>query len=444
MFSWSNNATTTTSRRNQYPGRRTSQSTTANAIAGSIRPPSSRQYSRAEHLKSYLEDATLQRSTRQVSAGTYISTKLFYESRAIRGSRKQDFLANSPIHLSLTLFVSSLVSFLSACLVILADDTTYDTVFQTTDGATLILRVNIPLSSSFASSCPAMSLAGVRVRHAWLEGHSRVTGYAPIRSDASWKDSGLLLGAAVHAVVEHFQLNPPQILEITDSGLRSIQTNPKYKNLGPKKSSLSPKRQRSPNNRNQRHSHNDAPPSYDEQFSNLPPPPEIFMPSIPTVFTDTETMERQQLEKLLDDELEFLALVHTLDTYANIQDIQSDKAEESVKFAKENLEQEETLKAARAEVESLQQTLKEKVAVFSKLEAKQNAICAPPDKRTAIRSLQKAARQAMDESEDFADEWVNNGGSPDDFVKEFVKQRMVHHQREAKVELLKQQNVTEI
>lgn len=75
MFSWSNNNTTSVSRRasSTYPGRRLQQnraaaSAAATPIQGSIRPPST--HTRAQHLKSFVEDPTLQRSTRRVSSGT--------------------------------------------------------------------------------------------------------------------------------------------------------------------------------------------------------------------------------------------------------------------------------------------------------------------------------------------------------------------------------------
>lgn len=58
MFSWSNGNGAKT-----YPGRRISRDT-AEASTGPT-------FTRAQHLKSYVEDPTLQRSTRRVSSGTF-------------------------------------------------------------------------------------------------------------------------------------------------------------------------------------------------------------------------------------------------------------------------------------------------------------------------------------------------------------------------------------
>ena len=70
MFSWSQNGSSGGG--NQYPGRRMKRGSNnpaaATAVEGSIRPPAD--FTRAQHLESYLEDATLKRSTRKVSAGT--------------------------------------------------------------------------------------------------------------------------------------------------------------------------------------------------------------------------------------------------------------------------------------------------------------------------------------------------------------------------------------
>jgi hypothetical protein len=83
MFSWSNNDKSSTSSarvNSSYPGRRlqaqraSATSTTAISIEGSIRPPSNQQpHTRKQHLTSYIEDPTLQRSTRRVSSGMYYS-----------------------------------------------------------------------------------------------------------------------------------------------------------------------------------------------------------------------------------------------------------------------------------------------------------------------------------------------------------------------------------
>ena len=70
-----------------------------------------------------------------------------------------------------------------------------------------------------------MTLVGVIAQHPWLDTRMRITGYQPISSESSWTTSGLKLGSAVNAVVQHLQLNPPEIIQITDESLQRIQAS---------------------------------------------------------------------------------------------------------------------------------------------------------------------------------------------------------------------------
>lgn len=84
MFSWSS-ASRSTPPAPGYPGTRTANNNSssplvAQPISGSIRPP---EYTRAQHIESYLNDDTLKRSTRRVSAGTskvYGREKSFFDT----------------------------------------------------------------------------------------------------------------------------------------------------------------------------------------------------------------------------------------------------------------------------------------------------------------------------------------------------------------------------
>lgn len=406
MFSWSNNNNnSSTSRTNStYPGRRGAAAT---LIQGSIRPPSSssqQQHTRKQHLTSYIEDPTLQRSTRRVSS----------------------------------------------------DDTTYDTVFQTTSGDTLILRVNIPLGSSFATSCPVMTLAGVKVRHPWISTTSsamRVTGYGPIQSEKAWKDSNLLLGSAVHDVVKHFQLNPPQMIEITDKGLQSIQTNTNRKTTGGNKNDRNNKMQTtgtpprsgnsiSTNGSGFHDDDDDAPPSYNVVAESTAAP-DVPMPRVPLNFSETGNMSREELDELLCYELDFKSFVHRLKLYNEIFAIGSTRLNENAVLANENLKQGTKWKTLRNEVNDLHDTLKTKLDVYMKLEDEQTKICAPPDIQSTLRKLHKAKKEAFEESEQSAEEWVEDagGGNVDDFCQRFLEQRKIHHMRAAKMEILQHNKI---
>lgn len=316
------------------------------------------------------------------------------------------------------------------------DDTTYDTVFQTTQGDTLILRVNVPNYETF---CPGMVLSGVKVKHPWIESTrgTKVTGYSAIQSESSWKQSGLLLGAAVHEVVKHLQLNPPEILEITDKGLLSLN---KGRRSGKKSKSPIRKMVSKPTSTKQ-----DAPPDYDifvagsgnnDNF-NPGPAPEMTMPTVPGRFPETEAMEREEIDQKLDDEAEFLAFVHGLPIYQEIQTLSTKYYPKNVELAEQNLEKESKLKGLYKEVCDLQEQLQEKLKTFQTLEKEQMSLCAPPDEKKIMKKLKRANKEAFEASEDYANEWVEDGGdSVKDFVTHFMKLRKVHHMRAAKMEII--------
>lgn len=117
-------------------------------------------------------------------------------------------------------FTHLLISYYKPYLII--SDDTYDTVFQTVSGHALILRVHLPQGTT---KPPGMTLVGVIAQHSWLDTRMRITGYQPISSESSWTSSGLKLGTAVNAVVQHMQLNPPEVIQITDDSLQRIQAS---------------------------------------------------------------------------------------------------------------------------------------------------------------------------------------------------------------------------
>jgi hypothetical protein len=53
-----------------------------------------------------------------------------------------------------------------------------------------------------------------------------------------------------------------------------------------------------------------------------------------------------------------------------------------------------------------------------------------------MRQLAKAKKEAFDESEQMAEDWLEEGGDVKDFLDCFLEKRMVHHVRAAKLELL--------
>jgi ESCRT-I complex subunit VPS37 len=249
----------------------------------------------------------------------------------------------------------------------------------------------------------------------------RIVGYSPIQSEEKWRSSRMLLGQAVHEVVNHLQLNPPEVLEITDAGLQAIQTNKRNGTRGSAMASTSSHSSARASNADD----DDAPPDYSTVLS---------MPNIPSQFDELNALSREDLEELLENELDFLAFINKLPVFQKIQSTADDVLEENVTMAKANLEKEEQVKTLHKEVTELKEKLETKINKFQQLERKQDSLCAPPDMRDVLRQLNKGKREAFEESEQIAEDWVEEGGNVDGFVRNFVEKRRVHHIRAAKIE----------
>jgi Modifier of rudimentary (Mod(r)) protein len=333
------------------------------------------------------------------------------------------------------------------------DDSTYDTVFQTVDQWTLIVRVHLPPPSSAASVYvrpPALTLAGIKARHPWLDSRMQVVGYVPIQSDAHWKENKVLLGTAVLQVIQHLQLHPPEVLEIVDKGLQSIQ-----RRTSPTPVSANSNRPSSRTTSPVRPSTSaPPPPSYESAFvdstptkgggatSALPSLSSLYVPPVPPASSadrSAETLDAPVVQNLLEDEIAFLQHCNSFEYTQILVTMVESALERNQAQAQSNLDQQEPLEKLHREVRDLEQELRVRVVEFEGLKAQQDKICQPPPVKEVQRMLNRVKRAAFDESEQMAEEWdgpSSGGSSATEFFRGFVESRKVHHLRAAKLELL--------
>jgi ESCRT-I complex subunit VPS37 len=312
------------------------------------------------------------------------------------------------------------------------DDSTFDTVFQSVTGDTLILRVHWPpTASGMVVRPPVMTLAGVEARHPWLDHRMRIIGYAPIQSSDAWSAANVLLGAAVHAVIQHLQLNPPTILRFVDSGLSAIQTKPPATQPAGAVNGA----HRSP-----------PPPAYHESMlqssavetRGQPPslPEHVDWPNIPPHFPELDDLSRERLEELMKNELEFRAFTNQLEIMQQYNAIQQKQLSKNVALAHANLQYESDIEELHKTITKLQQELQAKVKAFQALEKQQDLLCQPPPVAKVLRDLTKAKKEAYAQSERIATQWLQTAGPVEDFLEEFMAARKKQHVRAAKLELL--------
>jgi ESCRT-I complex subunit VPS37 len=321
-----------------------------------------------------------------------------------------------------------------------------------------------------------MTLAGVNAKHPWLDNRMCIVGYEPIKSPKVWSASKILLGKAVHEVVNHLQLNPPEIIEITDVGLRSIQqpktpqqiqlqqrqkqqqqqqslfnnthtsspirtsitTGPVIRSINPAVMSGSVTQQHQPPSSSTSYGHA-APPNYESIVTTTTKTiPDIDLPPIPNRFNEIDNLSKEELQKLWEDEGEFLTFCNNLPLMQNYGKILRSVLDENTVAAKKNLSKQEELQDLYNECCKLESSLAIAIEKFQQLELQQDVYWQPPDRKLVIKELMKAKKDAFDESEQIAKDWLNNveSTSVDDFLTSFVSKRKLHHERAAKLELV--------
>lgn len=380
MFSWSKQSTTPAS----------SSSSVPSPSRGSYRPQPPALIPRKVHLSSYLNHPVLKPSTRKASA----------------------------------------------------DTTLYDTIFQTTNGYALMLRVYVPYDEA---SAPQLTLYGVIASHSWLDSRMRVIGYGPISSDQSWTSANLKLGDAVYAVIHHFQLHPPSISQIVDENLRRRQQGlPSASNNNHNATKTSNRPNVTSSTHSTPHKGNgvvvqataidkkEAACKVDEdELSSL-------IPMVPTSFPEIKEMSLSELNDIVNNKEALDTFINKITVVANLNELKESIEKSNVDTAMANLAVEEKVNSICMEVETLKQDLKSNVEKYQELDARRAVMTRPPEIHEAMQELAVAKKKALNESDEFADEWVESGGSDvSAFVKKFMETRILHHTRAAKAERLK-------
>lgn len=328
------------------------------------------------------------------------------------------------------------------------DDTIYDTVFQTTNGFALIIRVYVPVDITKA---PQMSLYGIVASHSWLDIRMRVIGYAPISTDQSWGSSKLKLGDAVYAVIHHFQVQPPSISQIVDENLARLQQTmglpgtTKNNNTATQSSphpTTTPSSNSAHTSNGAAHAHANvqAQKSIDEKEAACKVDEEelsSLIPRVPSNFPEIDEMSLSELNDLVNNKAALDTFIDSISEVNTLRELKESIEMSNVDTATANLALGEKIETICSEVETLKQDLKSNMDKYRELDAKRFAMTCPPEIHEARRELSAAKKKAYNESEEFADDWVESGGSDvSEFVRKFMDTRVLYHTRAAKVERL--------
>ncbi|KAL7463168.1 hypothetical protein ACHAXS_003548 [Conticribra weissflogii] len=286
-----------------------------------------------------------------------------------------------------------------------------------------------------------MTLHGVRASHDWLDIRMKVIGYEPIASDHLWRQSCIKLGDAIFTVIRHFQLNPPSILEITDINLRRLQESLSLQqqhrqsrlagSASTANSSVSSSQSHSIPTMETVHSVSD------QSVETMDDEVDALIPPVPTSFTVIENMPLSELKALLNDEYAMDNMIERISEVARLKELKQSIEKANLDAAEENLSRETELAVLQTELDSLMKESLIKVNKYRELDGKRNTLTRPPDVQETIRELNHAKKEAYQESEEMAEDWVESGGEGmSDFVKKFMEIRFQYHTRAAKAERL--------
>jgi ESCRT-I complex subunit VPS37 len=343
----------------------------------------------------------------------------------------------------------------------------------------LILRIYVPVEGEKVSLfrggiLPQMSLVGVRATHDWFDARMKLIGYSPLQSDWEWNQSSLLLGSAVQDIVQHLQLNPPQIIEITNPDLARLQakfpTQPPQPTHHVRRSNKEDSMITNQPNHNVQANHIQSshlqrkdcspPPNYDSWVHTEASVSAVTMPTIPTEYSDVlEDLSFDELQILSTDQTALERLAETTEVFPELATMRRNalvQLEDNVTLANELLEKEEESKELRMRVQDLKESLVQKLMTFDELSKQQDAFGVgvasssmhhqqQQQYQSIKHALKKERKKAFDESEAYATQWVESNDeevplakpiSVSEFTNKFIKMRLAMHQRAAKLERL--------
>lgn len=153
------------------------------------------------------------------------------------------------------------------------------------------------------------------------------------------------------------------------------------------------------------------------------------------------TLTHDEMNDILDDNRKMIPHLEAVPYVEQSKVILSSMIESNISKANDNLTQEESLTELFNQVIELQKSLKEKVDTFNDLKMRYEKLTQPMDMEEIIHRLRIGKRESMDESEEMASEWLHSEDAEekvDDFLKDFIITRTIHHVRAAKVERLEE------
>jgi hypothetical protein len=164
---------------------------------------------------------------------------------------------------------------------------------------------------------------------------------------------------------------------------------------------------------------------------------DVFIPTIPSSFLEFNAMPLSELKRITENKAFLDLFVEGTSEITFLRETKQSIEASNVEVAKANLAYEEKFETLSAEVETLKQDLNDKMQKYRKLDDERLEFTQPPKVKDVIAELLKAKKDALRESDDLAERWVERGGDDVcDFIRKFMDIRLSYHTRAAKAERL--------
>jgi hypothetical protein len=169
----------------------------------------------------------------------------------------------------------------------------------------------------------------------------------------------------------------------------------------------------------------------DEVNGLIPPTPESFL--------ELDAMPSSEIKRIVDNRAFLDLFVEGTSEVSTLRELKQSIEASNVDVARTNLAHEANIDILTSEVYTLKEDLNMKVQRYQELDSQRLALTQPPSTQDVIAKLTVTKRDAYRESEEYAEQWIEESGDGEDvseFIKKFIGVRQLYHIRAAKVERL--------
>ena len=281
--------------------------------------------------------------------------------------------------------------------------TTFDLGLKLATGQILTLRVL--LGPTFPSAAPQISILNRGVNHAWLDASGRVVGH---NSLYTWNAYSSDLGTVVAEVMKEFCTRPPTL---------------GVKNNGAARQPLMG---------------GGRPQSQTQRTQSKPAEPEkerISIPPVPSHFEEIDDIDEDRLNELINNDSEFKEYFNSLGRVSSFKEIAAEMKKGNVSLAEANLKIRDALEGYKAELLSMDGTLKDLKNEHESKIRRQKVCLQKYRVDRLLAEMKTLVGESETKSEDIADQFTSGEINLGEFSRSFMRERELYHVRRLKAQL---------